>query len=800
MSLPGMALAFLAGIVCMETRETLTSAALCASPLATIAVLLALIRPSCVPLLLAGTGWAAWSATNVMSGDLEISLEGRDILAVGEVASLPERSAHQVQFDFAPATAELGSREEAAGANVRLPPRVRLSWYEAGRPPRAGERWQLEMRLRQRRGFSNPGGFDYEGQLFRERVGALGYVRGSSSNRLLGDGAAQPILTLRERIVAALSERLADSHARGVLIGLAVGDTSGISPDAWRVFSRTGTTHLVAISGLHITMIATLAMGFVRVVWRVWPGPLRGARGDVAAACGALAAIAYSLLAGFSVPTQRTLAMLVVAFCAGFLRRRAPAATVLSLALIAVLCIDPHAVLAPGFWLSFLAVAGIVMAVRPGKGAGSETRNFFRAQGAVSVLLLPATLVLFGSVSLIAPLANLLAVPAFTLVLVPATLLGVACLGVAPAASDALLGFAARLFDWTWPVLERMADAPGALSFPPPASPLLLIALLLSAVATLTVLAGRLKLVPVVLVIPLFLAKPGRVDPGAFDVTVMDVGQGLSVLVETATHVLLYDAGPAFRSGRSAGELVVLPLLRHRAIRRVDQFVVSHDDSDHAGGAAAVAREMPVSTWRYGSNTPTRGTRCLRGEAWTWDDVRFEFLHPGETQEASGHAAGTHDDNAESCVLHVSSATGSLLIMGDVERRAEEWLVWQMRVQPVDLVVVAHHGSRTSSSAAFVRATRPKIAIVSAGHRNRWGFPHPEVVARWCEAGAEVIDTANWGAVSVLVAGGMQPPRGNRGLHRRYWHARAGQRLRTLCYDRDYQRNDAGRPRQPGWQ
>jgi competence protein ComEC len=797
MSLPGMALAFLAGIVCVETRDVLTSAALCASPLAFLALLLAFIRPSCVPLLLAGAGWAAWSAAADIAGDLESSVEGRDVLAVGEVVSLPERSEHQVQFDFAPRAAAFGRSDAAAGSNVRLPPRVRLSWYEAGRAPRAGERWQLEMRLRQRRGFSNPGGFDYEGQLFREGIGALGYVRASESNRLLGAGKAQPVLTLRERIVAALSKPLAGSQARGVLIGLAVGDTSGIPADAWRVFSRTGTTHLVAISGLHITMIATLVMGLVRVTWRMWPGPLRGTRGDIAVVCGGLAAIAYSVLAGFSVPTQRTVAMLAVAFCAGFLRRRAPPSVVLSLALFMVLLIDPHAVLAPGFWLSFLAVAGILLVVRPGGGTWSETANFFRAQGAVTVLLLPATLTLFGSVSLIAPLANLLAVPVFTLVLVPATLLGVACLGVAPAAADAVLRFAATAFEWTWPVLEGMAAVPGALSFPPPASPLLLVALAVSAVATLTVLVGRLKLLSLVLLVPLFLAKPVRMDKSGFEVTVLDVGQGLSVLVETRTRVLVYDAGPAFRSGRSAGELVVLPFLRQRAIGQVDRFVVSHDDADHAGGAAAIARELPVDSWRHGSSRETRSSRCTRGEAWTWDDVRFQFLHPPGSDTESGNGAGRHGDNDDSCVLHVSSTAGSLLIMGDVGHRVEEWLVSQSLVQPVDLVVVAHHGSRTSSAPSFVRAAGAKLAIVSAGYRNRWGFPHQDVVARWCEAGTVVVDTASWGAVSVVMAAGMQPPLGHRGSHRRYWHARAGQRLRTLCYHPS-QLSGASAP--TGWQ
>jgi competence protein ComEC len=791
-----MALAFLAGIVCVVTRELLAPAALCASPLAVLVICLAVVRPSCVIGLVAGAGWAAWTATVAIAGDLERSLEGRTIVAVGDIVSLPERRQHHVQFDFAPIAATLGSGDRDTGSRVRLPSRVRLNWYEAETTPRAGDRWQLELRLRLRRGFSNPGGFDYEGQLFRDGIGAVGYVRASGSNHRLSDGKARPILRLRERIVDALSERLAETQARGVLIGLAVGDTSGISSESWRVFSRTGTTHLIAISGLHITMIATLAMGLVRAMWSAWPGPLRGTRGDIAVVCGGLAAMGYAALAGFSVPTQRTLVMLIAAFSAGCLRRSAPAPVVLSLSLFAVLLIDPHAVLAPGFWLSFLAVAAILLVVRPGRGAKSGVRNFFRAQGAVTLLLLPATLALFGSVSLVAPLANLLAVPVFTLVLVPATLLGVACLAFAPPVSGPVLQVAASTFEWTWPVLERMADAPGALAFPSPASPLLLGALILSALAALTVLVGRLKWIPAALLLPLFLAGPKRVEPGSFEVMVLDVGQGLSVFVETHGHTLLYDAGPSFRSGRSAGDLVVLPFLHERGIARIDRLVVSHDDEDHAGGVAAVARDMPIASRRYGSGVGKQRPRCVQGEAWTWDDVHFEFLHPREVATEPAGDISRHEDNDDSCVLHVSSAAASLLITGDVGQRVEESLVAQSRVPAADIVIVAHHGSRSSSSPAFVRATRARVAIVSAGHRNRWGFPHPEVVARWCESGATVIDTARWGAVSVLAAVGVQPPRGHRDEQRRYWHAHAGQPLRTLCYDSLEQRGD---PRQPGW-
>lgn len=770
--MPWMALAFLAGIAVVETRAGLDDIGRCAPLLVTIVVLIVVPRARLVAIVAIGILWATWRAELRLEDRLDPALEGRDLAVAGEVVSIPERSARRVQFDFAP----------SAPDGERLPAIIRLSWYDAARAPRAGECWQLEVRLRGVRGFANAGGFDYEGQLFRESIGASGYVRASTANRLLrGAGWNRPILRLRAIMASRMSEILGDSSAAGVLTGLAVGATLGITAEQWRVFSATGTTHLIAISGLHVTMIAALAMLIARAVWRSLRRPPHTPCVDVANLCGAAAATAYALLAGFSVPTQRTLAMLVVALAATWLRRAQPASHALALALIVVLLIDPHAALTPGFWLSFVAVAAILLALAGGSESSSRAREFLHTQGVVTLALAPATLVLFGSISLVAPLANLLAIPLFSAVLVPLTLTGVAMLGLFPPLGEWLLAFAARIFELAWPALELAARWPGALVHLPAPPVWLAIALGVAAFVAVVPFPARLKMLCLAVALPLA-ASPGT-GPARdeLDVDVLDVGQGLAVVLRTQRHVLVYDTGPAFRSGRSAGELAVVPFLYQQGVRRIDLLVVSHADSDHSGGVAAVAAAIPVASLRHGGARPgidVPGTRCLRGEAWNWDGVRFEFLHP-----APGESWTSNDG---SCVLRVATSRRAILLTGDIERSVETHLHALGRLPPADVVIVPHHGSRSSSTSELTRALGASYAVVSAGHANRWGFPHEAVVQRWCASGADVIGTADWGGVSLRLAATetVLRPSGHRATHRRYWHAAALRAGDSLCATR----------------
>lgn len=770
MQLPLQALTFVAGIVLVATRPALDHPSLMVALLIAAALLMfARARRFVIPFTL-GVTWAWLRALTSLPGELPPNITATDLVLIGDIVSLPETQAGRTQFDFAPREAHVAG----------VPSRVRLTWFGSERGPRAAERWRLEVRLRPPRGFANPGGYDYEGELFRSGVGATGYVRESAHNRRLESRvAAYPVLALRAAIVRRIERTLGDSAATGVIAGLAVGASQGISPTQWRVFAATGTTHLIAISGLHVTMVAALAMLIAQSLWRLprRRSP-RSARADVTCLCGALAALVYSALAGFAVPTQRTLIMLLAALSAMWLRRAQPPTNVLSLALIAVLVFDPHAVLTAGLWLSFLAVAAIFMGVGSLLERPRPLRAFLATQGAVSVALVPATALLFGSLSLVAPAANLLAIPLFSGLLVPGTLLAIALLVPLPMLGELTLGLTARLFEISWPALEWAASFPGALVHLPPPGPWQSLLLGTSTVVLMSPLPGLLRMPGLLLLCALVWSDPARPAAGDFTVTTLDVGQGLAIVVRTRAHTLLFDAGPVFRSGRSAGDLVVVPYLHSQGVRRLDMLVTSHADKDHVGGVAAVERALTISTARHGgvhgeSRTPSYA--CEEGEAWVWDGVRFEFLHPA--------AHDTWSDNDGSCVLLITAGVTRALLTGDIEHTAEEQLLTRPDLSTIDVVIVPHHGSRTSSSEALVRRVRAALAIVSAGAGNRWQFPHEPVVHRWCAAGTHVLGTADWGAITIDVDSSTGPlrPRAYRLEQRRYWHARTPGAGRSLC-------------------
>ncbi len=706
--------------------------------------------------LLAGLAWTWISASARTAGDLPPALEGQDLLVRGYVASLPRAPADDAQF-------LLDVTEPRAG----VPLRIRLVWYRSAHAPQAGELWRLVVRLKRRNGFANPGGVDREAQLFREGIGATGYVREDERNARLAPASARYAVTrARGWISGRIREAVRDPQVLGVLQGLAVGDTQAMTPEQWRVFAATGTTHLMAISGLHITMVAALAAWLGGAIVRLPSAQMRrwsAMHGQVIA--GVAAALAYATLAGLSVPTQRTLLMLVIYFAARWLRRELAVTQALGLALIGVLLIDPFAPLAPGAWLSFGAVAIILLAVAGRLRRDGPVAAFARVQIAVTIGLVPLLLTAFGSISLLSPIANVGAIPLFTLLIVPTVLLGAAVASVWLPAGEWVLAIPEHLLLWTWPLLQWIAQWPLTLwHFPQP--PVLAFAALVVGVMLLvgpgiwpTRLAGLL------LCLPAALHRVPGPGVGNFELAMLDVGQGLAVVVRTQTHALVYDAGPAFPSGRDAGELAVMPYLRHRGVRQLDALVVSHGDLDHRGGANTVLAGLPVAGVLAGPSVgPLSRPRepCRRGMRWTWDGVQFEVLHPARSARAS--------DNDSSCVLLVRGAAGSALLAGDVEATGESEIV-DNGLPHVTAVVVPHHGSRTSSTDAFVAATRPALALVSAGYRNRWGLPRHEIVDRWRAAGARVLTTADSGAIEVTFAAGRPPlAREYRQTRRRYWH------------------------------
>jgi competence protein ComEC len=736
--------------------------------------------------VLVGHGYAAWRAEVRLADVLPPVWEGEDLQIVGVVDDMPRRMHNGVRFAFAV------ERLDTAGAQV--PQRVSLAW-QVGWPDaergvevpevRAGERWYLTVRLRRPHGNVNPGAFDLEAWLLERNLRATGYVRIGEHNERVGAFAGRPldhVQRARERIrdrIAAIVP--AASHA-AVLGALAIGDQSGLDDRQWSVFNRTGTGHLISVSGLHVTVFAWLAGGVAFALARRCTRltshvPAR----RVAAVFGLGAAFGYVLLAGAEVPAQRTLAMLAVSTLGLWLARPGTGFVVWLWALVAVLAIDPWAVVAPGFWLSFFAVGLLIYAGDDGRvthrgstfaRGRARIASAARAQWAITLGLVPLSLALFQQVSLIGPLANAVAIPFVTFVVVPIALVA------AFVPIDALWQLAHASITPLMHLLEALAALPGAAwAQHAPAR----WATALGIAGVMLCLAPRGlpgRALGVLAIAPLFVVLPAPPAPGTFCMTVLDVGQGTALVVRTARHALLYDTGPSWNGMADAGGRIVAPWLRAAGIRRLDAMIVSHRDTDHSGGAMSVLAAVPVGLLLTSLATDhpiveeheKRGLhlRCHAGQRWSWDGIDFELVFPDPLHYEDPY----RKPNDVSCVLRIEAPGGRALVAGDVEATSEVDLVITQRERlGADVLVVPHHGSRTSSTPSFVDAVGARHAVFTVGYRNRFGHPRADVVARYERAGAVPHRTDRTGALSFTFApGAIDIPAAARASGRRYWH------------------------------
>ena len=675
-----------------------------------------------------GGGYALHTAGGVLASWLPVAWEGEDVLLTGTVADVPELGVDGLHFVF---------DAEHPAFNGRL----RLAWYEDETPPmHAGERWQLLVRGKRPHGFRNPNGFDYEQWLFTQRIGGSGHVRKSTENQRLAAAPPWAVNAWRQNLKMAIETALPDSPATGLVQGLAVAYTKAITPEQWAVLRDTGTIHLLAISGLHITMVAGLGILPVWGIWRLFPVlylwlPLRVAAG----VAGGGLAIGYALLAGFNIPTQRTLLMLLVVLLGLVWRRQIPFSVTLATALLAVLLLDPLAPLAVGFWLSFVTVGLLAWLSLRQRRMGKTAVVWM--QLVLSLGTLPLTAGFFGMVSLSSPVANLLAIPLVTFVVTPLVLLGIVLVGWWSTAATLVWSGAAVLLTWLMTVLEWLAGLPlAAVSMP--LVPLVWLGLALLGFGLLCAPRGMPgRWLGLVLMLPMLLYQPEKPAAGAFRASVLDVGQGLATVVQTAQHTLVFDTGPKTSDSFDAGELVVLPWLYGQGLRNVDRLLVSHADNDHSGGAQALVNTMPVGDIWVGTPDilPQQPTAlCAAGQQWEWDGVQFSVLHPSP-------AFKEPRDNNRSCVLKVSNAHHSLLLTADIERPVEQWLLKQRADLAAEVLLLPHHGSKTSSSPAFINAVAPRLGIVTSGYRNRYHHPHPSVTARYEARGIKLLNTVNSG-------------------------------------------------------
>src|SRR5574340_1108369 len=680
---------------------------------------------------------AAWQAEQRLAVSLPDEWQGRDIEVVGVVAELPRHYKRGLRFGF--------DVEQTLTPQASVPQHIYLSTYSDGKAKplalRAGERWRLTLRLKQPHGAANPHGFDFEVWALERDIRAVGYVHNSEKllaghpkgdNRRIDElapntlfrGLGYRIEIWREQVRDKFNATLGNEPYAGILSALAIGDQNSIPPQQWQVFTRTGVNHLMSISGLHITMLASLAFAVAYWLWRrsVRLTLFLPAR-KAAALAALLTAIGYALLSGFAVPAQRTVYMVGAVAAALWLNRNFSLGQIVSIALLGVLIPDPWAVMSAGFWLSFGAVALILYVAAHRIGRTHWLVKYANAQWAMTIGLIPLLLGLFQQVSLVSPIANAVAIPLVSLVVVPLALLG--------------------------------AALPPYFSY-----------------------GGT----------PLWLAHIAM--GGALRLIVFDVGQGLAVAAQTRNHALLYDTGPDFSGDADSGNRILVPTLRALGIAKLDGLILSHDDTDHTGGTVSLMQAMPVGwvssslpvdrleTVRADPSTALRTNglqlapfqgehrRCQDGERWEWDGVQFEILHPANDSDG----AGKPHDNDQSCVLRISTGKHSVLLAGDIEKDSEMRLLKQHADKlSTSLLVVPHHGSRSSSGPDFVAATLPDYAVFTAGYRNRFGHPKEEILQRYADSGAELLRSDEDGAILVeMDAQGLQVERYRR-THRRYW-------------------------------
>ena len=714
-----------------------------------------------------GFYYSAWQAQQRLSISLADEWQGRDIEVTGVVATLPRNHERGLRFAF--------DIEQTLTPQASAPPHVYLSTYFDNKSPplnlHAGERWQLTLRLKQPHGSSNPHGFDFEAWALENNLRAVGYVHNKGKNIRLdarADGVFYRIETWRETVRDKFNATLVNAPYSGVLSALAIGDQSSIPQSQWQIFTRTGVNHLMSISGLHITMLASLGFALTYWLWRrnvkltLWL-PARKA----AALIALLVAFGYALLSGFGVPAQRTVYMVGAIAAALWLNRNFSLTQMLSIALLGVLTPDPWAVLSPGFWLSFGAVALILYVTAHRIGRSHFLHEYLTVQWAMTIGLIPLLLALFQQVSVVSPIANAFAIPLVSLIVVPLALLG----AVLP--WDVPLWLAHIVMDWTMQLLTWLNTLPKAVwtQHAPPAW-----SIVLGMLGVLWILAPRgfpARWLGIVWLLPMFFNTPEPPAASTLRLVIFDVGQGLAVAAQTQHHALLYDTGPDFSGDADSGNRILIPALRALGISKLDGLILTHDDIDHTGGAASVMQAMPID-W-VSSSLPkdhvllaglTDFHHCQVGESWQWDGVDFEMLNP----DATSYADDKVRDNNRGCVLRISVGNQHILLTADIEKEAEQQLLAERPDKlSATLLVAPHHGSKTSSTNEFIAATLPDYTVFTVGYRNRFGHPKQEVVQRYTDSGAELLRSDENGAILVeMNAQNLQVER-YRNTHHRYW-------------------------------
>lgn len=773
------AIAFLLGILALQTLPELPARNW------TLALPGALLILAFIPRLrlpawgMTGFLWALLLAPPPTVFPME--LEGAEVTLEGWVAAIPDREGRSVRFEFEVARATGDERLTTPLAGRRL----RLSWWDEAQAQadadeedspedahpalRVGDRWIFTVRLKKPWGLRNPGGFDYERWLYAQGIVATGSIRSQPSPQRLAEAERYPLDRYRQRIADRFAQQLPGNPYTSILIALAVGEKGGITPWQWEVFNRTGTTHLMAISGAHIGLIAGLAFALAWGVWSripalalCWPAT------RAAALAALLGAAGYALLSGLSVPAQRSFLMVTVAMLALIMLRPAVPSRVLALALLVVLAVDPRAPLQIGFWLSFGAVAAILYSVSGRWFERHRLGQTVHLQLNITLALLPPTLLFFQQFPALSPLANLIAIPWVGCTVLPLSLLAALLTPFSEVLQSVVLELAAITMEGLWQILRWLDQWPEVSMLYRPAPPLWTLALALLGVALWLAPRGLpIRWLGIPLCLPLLWPPAAAPVTGGFWFTLLDAGEGLAAVVRTRNHTLVYDTGRRLGATLDTGRAALAPFLRDQGAKRVDLLIVSHADSQHTGGVRSLRELFPVARILTSApgQTPIDGAEpCLAGQSWEWDGVRFQMLHPPPT--------GFSDDNA-SCVLKVEGRQGRVLLPGDIETGAETTLAKSYGTElAAEVLVAPHQGRRNRSTSAFLDAVQPRYILFATGYRNRYGYPRTDTVARYQATGAILLDSSYEGALTFRLEPGqpLEPERYRR-EDRRYWTA-----------------------------
>ncbi len=678
-----------------------------------------------------GMLWSLFYSHHIINDRLSPHLAGQELSIKGIVASVPARDEHKIRFEFLP----------VSSSQPALPARLSLSWYlPIPDSVIAGESWQLTVKLKPPHGNMNPGGFDYEAWLFQHHLGATGYVRSAESNHKLSEAPIYSINKLRQNLADKIKNQLKDSHYYGLIQGLTTGIKDDISQTQWQDLRATGTAHLLAISGLHIGLAAMIGFICFRRLWS-----LRSANllivpaNEMAAIAGFITALFYAAMAGFSLPTQRALIMVATAMLALLIRRPIDSQRILALSLLLVLVWDPLSILSAGMWLSFTAVAIIIFV--------SQNRfpailwQWLKIHYLIALGLSPLLLLFFMQTSLIAPIANLIAVPFISFIVVPILLLASILIAVIEPIGIVLFQFADSLLSHFWPILTYLASLPIASWSGPDLSFLLWLSIIIATLILLMPKATPAKWLGLLGLTPLFIGSPDRPQANTFWFYLLDVGQGLSAVIQTQHHTLVFDAGPKFSDRFDSGKTIVAPFLKHQGISHLDNLIISHGDNDHKGGAQFLIDTLAIDHVFTSDSSLFKGAEaCLAGQSWTWDGITFSMLNP--------YPDDVDSDNNSSCVLKVSAASGSVLLTGDIEFETEQRLIHRYgQALQSSILIAPHHGSKTSSSVAFIKHVQPHTVLFPVGYANRYHFPAKDVVARYKQTGINVVNSADHGAI-----------------------------------------------------